>query len=172
MGSEQSKQKEAVYTAISSVLAEAGITINEGDNFATHLNRELRAQVTEILVEGFNSGKISLDKPREDDAELRTYCSGLTSNWLRKDTRMNGGIKYEPKNPGSRAGSTDPQVKAMRTLLQTRDNLSDEDKKEIQGAIDRRVAEVRKKSPTAVKELTEEQVTLLKEMGLERLVSA
>jgi len=47
-----------------------------------------------------------------DDAKLRSYCSGLQSNWLRKDTRLNGGVKYVAKNPGSRAGSTDPKALA------------------------------------------------------------
>jgi hypothetical protein len=166
-----SKQKEAVFSAVSSVLSEAGITPNEGDNFATHLNRELRGQVTNILVEGFKSGTISLDKPYETDAELRTYASGVTSNWLRKDPRMNGGIKYVAKNPGSRVGSTDPQLKAMRALLATRSDLSDTDRAEIQGHIDSRVSEV-KSSKKSTKELTPEQTELLKSIGLSSFISA
>lgn len=133
-------QKEAVFSAVSSVLGEAGIQVNEGDNFATHLTKELRAQVTNILVEGFNGGSIALDKTFEDEAGLRTYCSGLTSNWLRKDTRMNGGTKYVAKNPGSRVGSGDASLKAMRALLQTKTDPAD--RAEIQDFIDARVAEV------------------------------
>jgi hypothetical protein len=134
-------QKEAVFTAVSSVLGEAGIQVNEGDNFATHLTRELRSQVTNILVEGFNSGSISLDKSFSNESDLRTYCSGLTSNWLRKDLRMNGGMKYVAKNPGSRVGSTDVQLKAMRALLSTKNDPAE--RAEIQSFIDARVAEVR-----------------------------
>jgi hypothetical protein len=169
--SDKSKQKEAVFSAVTSVLSEAGVSVTEGDNFAAHLNRELRAQVTNILVEGFKSGTISLDKAYETEAELRTYASGVTSNWLRKDTRMNGGVKYAAKNPGSRVGSTDPQLKAMRTLLATRTDLSDSDRAEIQGFIDKRVSEVRS-SKKSTKELTADQIALLKSAGLEQFVNA
>lgn len=166
----QTKQKDAVFSAVSSVLSEAGITISEGENFAAHLSRELRAQVTNILVEGFNNGTIVLDKSFENEADLRTYCSGLTSNWLRKDSRMNGGVKYVAKNPGSRAGSADPTIKSMRTLLATRTDLSSDDRAEIQAAIDSRVAEVRASKKPA-KALTAEQVELLKSAGLSQFIN-
>ena len=139
--SAQTSQKEAVFSAVSSVISEAGITVNEGESFSTYLNRELRAQVTNILVEGFNGGTIALDKSFSSEAELRTYCSGLTSNWLRKDSRLNGGVKYAAKNPGSRVGSSDPQLKAMRALLSTKTDASE--KAEIQSFIDARVSEVK-----------------------------
>jgi len=167
----QTKQKEAVFSAVTSVLSEAGIVVNEGDDFATYLSRELRAQVTNILVEGFNNGTIALEKTFESEADLRTYCSGLTSNWLRKDIRMNGGVKYVAKNPGSRVGSADPQLKAMRVLLATRTDLSDEDRAEIQNHIEKRVSEVRaSRKPT--KELTSEQIELLRGAGLDQFISA
>ncbi|CAM6003866.1 unnamed protein product [Sphagnum balticum] len=139
--SAQTKQKEAVFSAVSSVINEAGVTVNEGESFSTHLNRELRAQVTNILVEGFNSGTIVLDKSFSSDAELRTYCSGLTSNWLRKDPRLNGNVKYAAKNPGSRVGSSDAQLKAMRALLSTKTDIAE--KAEIQSFIDARVSEIK-----------------------------
>ena len=139
--SNQTSQKEAVFSAVSSVLSENGITVNEGESYSTYLNRELRAQVTNILVEGFNSGTIALDKTFSSDAELRTYCSGLTSNWLRKDARLNGGVKYAAKNPGSRVGSSDASLKAMRALLSTKTDPSE--KAEIQSFIDTRVAEIK-----------------------------
>jgi hypothetical protein len=154
-------QEEAVFQAITRVMGEV-----EGKFEPT---KEERAQVTEILVEGFKSGRIALkDTPsnREklsDDAKLRSYCSGLQSNWLRKDERLNGGIKYVPQNPGSRAGSTDPQVKAMRVLLATRTDLAAEDRAEIQSLIAKRVAEVK---PTTKATLTAEQIEVLKNAGL------
>ena len=141
MGNNVLSQKEAVFSAVSSVLSEANIVVNEGESFATHMNRELRAQVTNILVEGFGNGTIVLDKAFASEAELRTYCSGLTSNWLRKDTRLNGGIKYEAKNPGSRVGSSDVQLKAMRALLSTKTDPSE--RAEIQTFIDARVSEIK-----------------------------
>lgn len=134
-------QKEAVFSAVTAVLSEAGVQVNEGDNFANHLNRELRAQVTSILVEGFNSESIALDKAFASEADLRTYCSGLTSNWLRKDGRLNGGMKYVAKNPGSRVGSSDAQLKAMRLLLSTKTDATE--RAEIQAFIDARVASIK-----------------------------
>src|SRR5690606_35898849 len=140
MSSKQS-QKEAVFSAVTSVLSEAGVDVPEGTPVSGVLTREYRGQVTNILVEGFNSGTIALDKMFESEAALRAYCSGLTSNWLRKDTRLNGGIKYVAKNPGSRVGAADPQLKAMRVLLSTKTEASD--RAEIQKFIDARVAEIK-----------------------------
>lgn len=134
-------QKEAVFSAVTSVLSESGVAFEEGSDAAPLLTRELRAQVTSILVEGFRSGTIALDKSFEDESALRTYCSGLTSNWLRKDKRLNGGMKYTAKNPGSRVGSSDPQLKAMRVLLSTQEDESK--RSEIQSFIDARVASIK-----------------------------
>jgi hypothetical protein len=143
-------QNEAVFSAVTSVLAENNITVKDGESFSTYLSREFRAQVTNILVEGFNSGSIVLGKKFATEADLRTYCSGLTSNWLRKDPRLNGGVKYEAKNPGSRVGSSDASLKAMRLLLSTQTNASD--KATIQSHIDARVAEI-KASKKPVKQI-------------------
>jgi hypothetical protein len=44
------------------------------------------------------------------------------------------------KNPGSRAGSSDPELKALRALMTT--DISDEDKAEVQGHIERRMSEL------------------------------
>lgn len=127
-------QKEAVFAAVSTVTGHKG----EGQCVPT---KEQRAQVSMILFEGFKAEKIELDRTYSD-SDLKNYVSGLQSNWLRKDTRLNGGKKYEAKNPGSRAGSSDPQLKAMRALLQT--DLSPEDKAEVQSHIDARVASIAK----------------------------
>jgi hypothetical protein len=125
-------QKDAVFSAVTSVLG------NTPDS-KVELSKEQRAQVNMIVFEGFRSLTIGLDKTF-DDAELKSYVSGLTSNWLRKDTRLNGGGKYEAKNPGSRQGSSDPQLKAMRALITT--VATDEQRAEIQGYIDARVSEL------------------------------
>jgi len=132
-------QKEAVYSAVMNVLAENNITVSEGDNISSMMTRELRLQVNQILVEGFSAGNIALDKSF-NASELRAYVSGLQSNWLRKDTRLNGGVSYAAKNPGSRKGSSDPQLKALRALLSTLTDPSEI--AEVQGHIDNRTAEI------------------------------
>lgn len=150
MSDSKQTQKDAVFSAVTSVLSEAGVSVNEGENFAPHLIRELRSQVTNILVEGFTSGSVDYDGEVPTGPKLRTYCSGLTSNWLRKDKRLNGNTAYIAKNPGSRVGSSDVQLKAMRALLNTKNEHAD--REQIQGFIDLRVAEI-KASRKPVKEI-------------------
>ena len=125
-------QKEATFNAIINVMGEV-----DGVYQPT---REQRAQVNLILFEGFRDGSIELQR-EFTDPELKAYVSGLQSNWLRKDTRLNGGTKYEAKNPGSRAGTGDSQLKALRALLATRVNPTE--RAEIQRYIDKRAAELK-----------------------------
>lgn len=127
-------QKEAVFQAVTNVCGES-----EGKY---EPSKEQRAQVNNILFEGFTAGKINFDKPTlPGDKELKAYVSGLQSNWLRKDKRLNGNVAYTAKNPGSRAGSTDPQIKAMRMLLAAETDATN--RAEIQEFIDKRVAEIK-----------------------------
>jgi hypothetical protein len=109
-------QKEAVFQAVTNVITEIGGSL-EGD-VSTIMTRELRAQVNQILFEGFRNGTVELAK-EFSDTDLKAYVSGLQSNWIRKDKRLNGGVGYVAKNPGSRIGSSDPQLKNMKALLST-----------------------------------------------------
>lgn len=142
-------QKEAVFTAVSNVLKEAGITISETESVETHMTRERRAQINSVLLEGFKSGKIEMSRSYEKDADLKAYVSGLLSNWIRKDKRLNGNVAYVAQNPGSRAGSGDEQLKAMRALLATETDAAN--RTEIQGYIDTRVAELKASKVKTVK---------------------
>ena len=125
-------QKEATYQAI------CNVTGHTGDGVLI-ISKEQRAQVNMILFEGFRAGTIQLDR-EFSDADLKGYVSGLQSNWICKDNRLNGGVKYAAKNPGSRAGSGDPALKALRALMSTL--TTDADKSEVQGYIDARLAEI------------------------------
>lgn len=124
-------QKEAVFQAVKNVCGDV-----DGAYTPT---KEQRAQVNNILFEGFRSGTIELDR-EYNDADLKSYSSSLQSNWLRKDKRLNGGVIYAAKNPGSRAGSGDASLKAMRALMTTL--TSESDKAEVQAHIDARVSEI------------------------------
>lgn len=127
-------QKEAVYTAV------VNVTGFNGDG-ACSPTSEQRKMINAILFEGFKSEKIELDRSYETDAELKSYVSGLQSNWLRKDKRLNGGTQYVAKNPGSRAGSSDPTLKAMRALLTTLE-VGSADYNEVKSEIDAHVAKI------------------------------
>jgi hypothetical protein len=132
-------QKEAVFSAVTSVLSENNIAVPEGTSISSVMTRELRAQVNQVLFEGFRNGSVELIK-EYSDTDLKAYVSGLQSNWLRKDKRLNGNTSYVAKNPGSRIGSSDPELKAMRALLTTLDSA--EDRAEVQKHIDAKVAQI------------------------------
>lgn len=130
-------QKEAVFQVVSKVLSEASISFEQGNtDVKTLMTKELRAQVNQILFESFRSGAVVLDGEKSDK-ELRQYVSGLQTNWLGKDKRLNGNTAYVAKNPGSRVGNTDAQIKALRGLLATVE--TDEEKAEIEGYLQERL---------------------------------
>ena len=89
---------------------------------ATLLTSEQRKEVISQLCDGFKDGSIQLkDTPEnkkklENEAKLREYASGLLSDRLRKDKELNGGIKYQPKDPGKHAGRGNAQIKEMKKL--------------------------------------------------------
>lgn len=132
-------QKEAVFTAVNTVLSEANITVSDSESAKQHMTKELRAQVNQILFAAFRAGEVQLDGEKTD-AELKQYVSGLQSNWLNKDKRLNGDVTYVAKNPGSRTGITDSQVKALRGLLTQTEDAAE--RSEIQGYLDARLAEI------------------------------
>ena len=173
------KQKDAVYAAVVSVLADAGITFEDGMNVGEFIEQDktLRAKIQTIMVTGFKNGDVSFeDTPSNREkmstpAKLNQYVSGLTSNWLRKDKRLNGDVKYEAKNPGTRVGSTDPQLKALRLLAIQFKN--DPIKfKELQTHITNRVGSLQAEKAKSIKiDLSVLDPALLAELGLAADVS-
>lgn len=130
-------QKEAVYNAVKSVLAESNQSHEDGQK--CELSKDQRAQVISIVTTGFENGEVEMKSSQEN---VKSYTSGLVSNWLRKDKRLNGNTKYQPANPGSRTGQSDPTVKNLRLLLTTVPEGS-EAHEAIQAKIASRVAEIK-----------------------------
>jgi len=92
-------QKEAVYKAITAVLDEDDVDFEPGEqNVGPILRGERRVRVVDLLVQGFLSKDVPLSEEVEgmaqDEQALRTYAISLVSYWLRKDSRLNGGIAY------------------------------------------------------------------------------
>jgi hypothetical protein len=141
------KQKDAVFSAVCAV---RGSTEFSG---AVELTKEERGTVQASLVAGFQAGEIAFQGDATDTAKLTAYVSGLVSNWLRKDKRLNGNVAYVAKNPGTRTGSGDESLKAMRTLLSA--TTETDARAEIQAAIDARVAELKPKKVINVDALPE-----------------
>ncbi len=130
-------QKSAVYNTVKSVLAEHGFKFEDG--MKVELSKDQREQCVSMLVHGFETGSIELKSEQEN---LKSYCGGLLSNWLRKDKRFNGGTQYKPENPGVRTGMQDPQVKNLRILLSTLPEGSAE-YEAVEAKITERVAEIK-----------------------------
>ncbi len=111
------KQNDAVFGAVCEVLGE--------NNFSTkvELSKDQQNQVIEIVTNGILNGTVDFSteaKTKYNDYDkVRSYTTGMVNNHLRKDLRLNGGSKYQPKNPGSRAGSGDEQLKALKALRST-----------------------------------------------------
>ena len=143
-------QKESVFSAVQVVVEEAGRQVDG----AVSLSKEERSQVVTMVTESIFSGGTEFSdsaKTKYDTPEkVRSYAVGLVNNWLRKDKRLNGGVKYEAKNPGSRTGSTDPVIKELRKLFST---LTEEDHKAaVQAEIDTRLAEIQAEKSATKKE--------------------
>lgn len=115
------KQRDAVFKAVIEVMGE-----QEGAYEPTKSQRE---DIVELVTAGICAGHVDFSESASEkyntEAKVRSYTKGMVSNWLRKDTRLNGGSKYVPANPGSRAGFSDPEIKNLRLLKKT---LTDQSK--------------------------------------------
>lgn len=99
-------QSAAVVSFVKQVL---GDRFQPGQDARTIITKEDRKIVINMLVAGFltNTIEMSADAKAKysEESKLRTYASGLTTNWLNKSKELNGGVKYEAKQPGLRSGS-------------------------------------------------------------------
>jgi hypothetical protein len=144
-------QRQATVTTLMSILSERGVSyeLNGETPISQVLTKSDKDQAVSIISQGFLSGQIDMSaegkaKYFSDEKELKKYVVGLVNNWIRKATEFNGSAKYEIKNKGSRAGSGDEQIKALKELLkQTTDA---EVRAEIQEAINDRTEEIKPKA--------------------------
>lgn len=149
------KQVEAVYNVTTKVLSEAGVKFEDGQDVSAVLTAEMRASINMVLCEGFVSGGIELKDTESNRAKLadpkalKSYVSGLMSNWYDKDKRLNGGVDHQIKNPGSRAFSSDDTLKSLRSLLAMKPDHAEE----IQGYIDARIAELKAQQAPKAKDI-------------------
>lgn len=136
-------QKQAVTNAVMSVVPDyelGGETI-----LSEVLTDAQKKEIRSILVSGFQSGQIEMSEEAKtrysETSELSKYVSGLLNNWVRKNPEFNNGGSYTVKNPGSRTGSSDEQLKALKSLLKV--TADAEVRKEIEQAITERLAEIK-----------------------------
>ena len=166
-------QREAVYTATHAVLKENKIPFEDKDDISEVMTDTIRGQVHAIICESFKAKKVGFkDTPSnreklENPAKLSSYSSGVISNWYRKDRRFNGDVAYTPKNPGSRAGQGDPQLKALRALAKQFAGVDEDKSALISTQIDERVLVIQaEKAKKIAVDLSAIPPDLLEELGL------
>jgi hypothetical protein len=137
------KQVEAVFQVVSKLYKEKnGVEFSNETGITRHDFDFAKAKA--ILIDGFNNGEIEISDTF-DKTKLTTYVSGLINNHIRKDKRLNGNVKYEAKNPGSRAGQSDPQIAALRQLLKQLPTGHSK-RGEVQAALEARLAAIKAKT--------------------------
>jgi len=115
-------QKQGVYTATLNVLGDAGISFddNQPGGLKAVMTKELRAKIIAVVTQGLVANEIDMSAEARQvystPEKMKGYVGGLVTNWFNKDTRFNEGQKHVTKNPGSRVGSGDDQLKALKVL--------------------------------------------------------
>jgi hypothetical protein len=116
-------QRLATTSTLLAVLQERGVEYEQSgpkpiSDFLTEADIKTTQQT---LCAMFRAGQVDMSAEAkvkyQDDKELKKYVSGLVSNWIRKAPEFNCDKAYVPKNPGSRAGQGDSQIKEMKKLL-------------------------------------------------------
>ena len=115
-------QKEAVFQVVKSLKPE-----NVETDRAVMLSKQEKHFAAEKLFEGFKKGKVEYNQEMPSDDKLLMYVSGLVSNWLRKDKRLNGQTNYSPKRTIQRSAVDSEQLKAIRALTQSTSGSGNEE---------------------------------------------
>ena len=136
------KQAQAVVSATQSVLGNDFDASRPVLTYITKAQIELIVgQVTAQIIAG--EVEFGAKEKYDTDAKVRAYTKGMVNNWHRKSLQLNP-TKYEAKNPGSRAGSSDPMVREMKKLKAQLVAAGDDDTAaEVQLQIDSRISEVK-----------------------------
>jgi hypothetical protein len=131
----EESQKQVVYNAIVAFLQENGLSL---ENNRAELTKSDRKTIVTMIATALDSGDMPFSATarakHDTPTKIRNYSTGLLSNWLRKDNRINGGAKHKIKNPGSKANQDDEVLKDLKSIRKLLSN-----KKEIQ-AVDNEIA--------------------------------
>lgn len=128
-------QGELVFLAVRTVF-----TTNDAvPSTKTWTDDQLKRVHDRVLL-GFQQGEVNKNSGGSDEVALKKYIPGLVNNWVRKDTRLNGGTKYVPLNPGSRTGTGDKKLKNLKLLLA---EVPDDVKPTVQAEINKRLEELK-----------------------------
>jgi hypothetical protein len=110
-------QKQVVHNAIIAFLQENGLSLNDNKVELTHNDRKT---IVTMIMAAIDSGDMHLSvaarAKHDTPKKIRNYSTGLLSNWLRKDHRINGGLKHKINNPGSKANQDDEVIKSLKSI--------------------------------------------------------
>ena len=146
-------QRQATVTAILATLQARDFEyeLNGSTAVSEVLTDTDKASIRETLFSQFRDGTISyketFQSKVDDDSYLKKYISGLLNNWIRKAKEFNSGAAYVAKNPGSRAHSSDEQMRELKKLFTQVTTAGDEEAIEsVKAAIEQRKSEIKPKS--------------------------
>ena len=144
------KQSQSVLNATLEVL---GSSFQPGTPVLDYITKPEIEAVVDLVTQSILTRETEFsDEARakyNTDAKVRAYTKGMVNNWHRKGKELNGGAKYQAKNPGSRAGAGDSMVREMKKLKTQLEAAGDFDAaKEVQLQIDSRIQEVKPTKPT------------------------
>ena len=141
-------QRDVTCNTILAVLADRGVSYEENGPapICEVLTADDKKKVREIVTATLLAGGMDFkDRSKlSDDKYVKDYVSGLVNNWIRKAPEFNGGEGYQPKNPGSRTGSSDEAICEMKKLLSATTDAAA--RAAIQEAISERLAAIAPKT--------------------------
>jgi hypothetical protein len=115
-----------------------------------------KRRVAELVADGMLRNEVELSPEARakyagtKEGLISKYVMGMVTNWWNKSKELNGGVKYETKNPGTRAGSGDPILKELRALVKHLESVNNtEGVAKVNRAIQDRLLEIEPK-PRAI----------------------
>ena len=142
------KQVTAVVLGVQSALGmDKYNELESKEPMKDHLTSDQLREIKEDIVQGILEGEVDFSETAkakyiEGDGNLNSYVSGLINNHLKKDKRLNGGIGYVPKNPGSKAGQGDKKLAELKKMLKVVSVQKPEAVSLVQAKIDERIQEI------------------------------
>jgi len=142
------KQSDSVIFFTKLVLGEA---FQPGVAVTSYVSKDERSQIVDQVTKSIATFETDMKEESRvkyaDPKALRGYVTGMVKNWFDKSKVLNGDVKHAYKNPGSRAGQGDAQLKALKTL---RSQLKDEaDIARVDAAIELRATQIAAEKPKA-----------------------
>ena len=123
-------QHAAVVQVTQAHFGERFIPGSDIKEIATKSDKQVIAtKIAEMMLEGAVELSDAARAKYGESAETLTskYVMGMVTNWFNKSKELNGGVKYEAKNPGSRFGAGDAQLKELNLLRKQLVEIGNED---------------------------------------------